>query len=199
MFHSFSSKWSFISNVKEKQPFIECLQRLKPISKKVNNKEVKPRKDHQLCTEIFCTERGCIDTFETFEQLNEHILNGIHHIPKVETYDHVKKSFANRLLESSSLHSINISTPTRKVPSNPDSYSDSPFSNQGWALPKRITFRFNQIQKNFLFNLFVDGERTGKKHSPDEVHIAMRQKLSIDLYCSITQIRSLFSRWSLEL
>ena len=127
MFHPFSSKWSFISNVKEKQPFIECLQRLKPISKKVNNKEVKPRKDHQLCTEIFCTERGCIDTFETFEQLNEHILNGIHHIPKVETYDHVKK------------------------------------------------------------------------YSPDEVHIAMRQKLSIDLYCSITQIRSLFSRWSLEL
>ena len=32
VFHPFSSKWSFINNIKEKQPFIECLQRLKPIS-----------------------------------------------------------------------------------------------------------------------------------------------------------------------
>ena len=96
VFHLFSSKWSFIGNIKEKQAFIECLQRLKSISKKVNNMEVKPRKDHQLCSEIFCTERGCIDTFEMFEQVNEHILNGIHHIPKVGTsYDHVKKSFTN--------------------------------------------------------------------------------------------------------
>ena len=65
--HPFSSKWSFISNMEEEQPFIECFQRLKRISKKANNKEVKPRKDHQLCAEIFCTERGCIDTFEMFE------------------------------------------------------------------------------------------------------------------------------------
>ena len=156
--------------------FIECLQRLKTISKKVNNKELKPRKDRQICTDIFCTERGCIDTFETFEQLNEHILNGIHHISKVGTlYNHVKKSFANWLLKSSSLHSVNTSAPTRKVPSYPDSYSDSLFSNQGWALPKRITFHFNEIQKNFLFNLFADGERNGKKYSPEEVHIAMGQ------------------------
>ena len=53
--------------MKEEEPFIECFQSLKRISKKANNKEVKPRKDHQLCAEIFCTERGCIDTFEMFE------------------------------------------------------------------------------------------------------------------------------------
>ena len=137
---------------------------------------MKPRKDHQLCAEIFCTVRGCIDTFETFEQLTEHILNGTHHIPKVGTsYDHVKKSFANWLLESISLHSINTSTPTSKVPSNPDSYSDSPFSNEGWALPNRITFCFNQIQNNFLFNLFADGER--------ELEKSIAQRKSTLLWC----------------
>ena len=46
---------------------------------------MKLRKDRQLCAEIFYAKRGCIATFETFEQLNEHILNGIHHIPKVGT------------------------------------------------------------------------------------------------------------------
>ena len=94
---------------------------------------------------------------------------------------------------------MSTSTSTRKVPSNTDSYSDSPFSNQRWILPKRITFLFNKIQKNFLFNLFADGERTGKKHSPEEVRIAMRQKLSTSQYRSIKQIRSLFSRWSSKL
>ena len=52
VFHPFSSEWFFISSIKEKQPFIEFLQRLKPIPKKVNNKEVKPRKHRQLCRDF---------------------------------------------------------------------------------------------------------------------------------------------------
>ena len=185
VFCPFSSKWLFISNIKQKQPFIECLQILKPISKKVNNKEVKPRKDSQLCTEIFCTERlyRWIWNVSATKWYSSYSKTSYDHVGT--SYNHIKKYFANRLLESSSLHSINTSTPTRKVSSNLDSCSDSPFSNQDWALPIRITFCFNQIQKNFLFNLFADRERTGKKHSPEEVHVTMRQKLSTDQYRSI--------------
>lgn len=194
-FFHYSSKWKFVSNVQEKQPFTKCFY---PSFKTNVTKKLVPRKDRNLCTEVFCTEKSCIETFETFEQLRQHLLNGMHRIPKANTsYDHVKMSFANRLLTSSSSHAIQTSTPSRDNRySNGDQLHD--FSDQGWALPKRSNFRFNQVQKNFLFQLFSDGEITGKKHSPEEVHLSMRGALSTDQYCSVKQIRSLYSRWSRE-
>ena len=63
---------------------------------------------------------------------------------------------------------------------------------QGWALPIRSNFRFNARQKAFLFKLFENREKTGKKESPEDIHMAMRKSFPTNEYCTVTQIRSLF-------
>ena len=73
------------------------------------------------------------------------------------------------------------------------------FAHQGWGLPVRSTFRFNAAQKTFLFKAFESGEKTGKKESLEEVHLAMRKCFSPDEYCTVKQIRALFSRWSQQI
>ena len=70
------------------------------------------------------------------------------------------------------------------------------FLQQEWGLPTRSTFRFSAAQKAFLFKAFENEEITGKKESPEEVHLAMRKCFSSDEYCTAKQIQSLFSRCS---
>ena len=47
-----------------------------------------------------------------------------------------------------------------------------------------------------LYKHFMDGEKSGKKMSPEEVHLLLRRELSSNEYVKPQQIRSLFSRWS---
>ena len=49
----------------------------------------------------------------------------------------------------------------------------SPFHQKGWALPVKLTFHFKGNQKSLLFKLFVNGENTGSKVSPDAAHEEM--------------------------
>ena len=42
----------------------------------------------------------------------------------------------------------------------------------------------------------MEGETTGKKFSPEQVHVIMRRELLVTEYVTSQQIRSLFSRWS---
>ena len=39
----------------------------------------------------------------------------------------------------------------------------------GWALPIRSKFRFTYIQKKLFYGYFIQGEKTGKKMSPEQV------------------------------
>ena len=61
------------------------------------------------------------------------------------------------------------------------------------------SFRFKKRQKKFLFKAFADGEHSGKKASPEEVHQNMRNFFDPVDYCSVCQIKFLFSRWSWDL
>ena len=45
----------------------------------------------------------------------------------------------------------------------------------------------------------MDGENTGKKKSPEEVHMILRRDLNANELVSAQQIRSLFSKWSKQL
>ena len=72
------------------------------------------------------------------------------------------------------------------------------FSTPGWALPIRKIFRYSYEQKMFLFNIFKEGEETGKKMSPDQTHMKMREQFPVSQYVTAEQIKSLFSRWSCE-
>ena len=66
----------------------------------------------------------------------------------------------------------------------------------GWALPVKRKTKFSQKQRTMLFDLFMQGEKSGKKVSPKQAHLMLRKKLDPDNYVTSQQIRSLFSRWS---
>ena len=68
------------------------------------------------------------------------------------------------------------------------------FESQGWELPIRSKFRLSKQQKSLLYGYFIDGEESGKKMSPEQVHLLLRKDLSPDQYVTSQQIRSLFSR-----
>ena len=48
-------------------------------------------------------------------------------------------------------------------------------------------------QKNLLYQYFIQGEESGKKLSPDQVHRRLKKDLSPNEYVTSQQIRSLFS------
>ena len=119
------------------------------------------------------------------------------------SFDSVKQAFVICMLSSSIInHSSLCSHPAISLPSTPSVgglTEHSIFSTKGWALPVRTSFRLKKRQKNFLFKAFADGEHSGKKASPEEVHQSMRNFFDPVNYCSARQIKSLFSGWSRDL
>ena len=51
-------------------------------------------------------------------------------------------------------------------------------------------------QKTLLWQYFIDGERRGKKKTPEEVHMLLRKDLQPQDYVTPQKIKSLFSRWT---
>ena len=47
-----------------------------------------------------------------------------------------------------------------------------------------------------MFELFMQGEESGKKVSPEQAHLMLRNKLEPGSYVTSQQIKPLFSRWS---
>lgn len=198
-FQSYSKTWSFVSGLKELIPYTKCDINGPSTSQAPNQekrKKKKERSDRKFCDLIFCTSNDCSSTFKTITELESHIAIGIHSVPKAaSSFDIVKKSFANRMILAAQSNSYLTSSPIAS--SSTSSGLVIPlFAHQGWGLPVRSTFRFNAAQKTFLFKAFESGEKTGKKESPEEVHLAMRKCFSPDEYCTVKQIRALFSRWS---
>ena len=72
------------------------------------------------------------------------------------------------------------------------------FDKEGWALHTRSKFRFNDKQKTLLWQYSIDGEKSGKKKTPEEVHMLLRKDLQPEDYVTPQQIKSLFSRWTRE-
>ena len=68
------------------------------------------------------------------------------------------------------------------------------FAKPGWVLSLRTNFRFSENQKKILYKVFMDGEVSGKKMSPEQVHRELRKALTPSEYVSSQQICSLFSR-----
>ena len=66
----------------------------------------------------------------------------------------------------------------------------------GWTFPIRSKFRFTYIQKKLLYGYFIEGEKTGKKMSPEQVEKLLRKALNPDQYVTVQQIKSLYSRWA---
>ena len=71
------------------------------------------------------------------------------------------------------------------------------FTMQGWALPQRSNFKYSYLQKKLLYDIFMDGEKNGKKRTPEQAALEIRKHVdSVEQYVKPKQIRALFSRWS---
>ena len=179
----YSIKWSFTSGLMIIKPFKDCLLMSSQPSQN------KPSASRQLCSLLFCEEGGCAKTFDSLAELEEHKFLGIHSIPEItSSFDSVKQAFAIRMLSSTMNHSSLCSSPAISLPSTSSVgglTECSIFSIKGWALPVHTSFRFKKRQKNFLFKAFADGEHSGKKASPEEVHQNMRNFFDPMDYCSV--------------
>ena len=162
----------------------------------------KGRLNRQLNTLFFCPEIGCSSHFAKQSDFDEHMLSGKHEqMSSTSSMDRVKQSYVDRMKGSG----IMKSTPLLQVsPNNQMSFDEanlaSPsfqkLSMMGWALPIRSYFRFTSRQKALLYDIFIEGEESGKKSSAEEASLRIRKSLPVEEYVLPQQIKSLFSRWS---
>ena len=180
------------------EPSAELLQPFQNTEVLSNNiaQHTAKRSDRQLCNLHFCPEYGCKDNFETELELECHVLSGKHSsVKKISTMDRIKESFSNRMkgtitstpLQTSSIH-FETSRSSKPIL--------QPFNEMGWALPIRKKTRFTDKQKKLLYDIFIQGEESGKKNSPHQAHLQIRKSLTPEEYVTPQQIKSLFSRWS---
>lgn len=153
----------------------------------------------QASTKIFsCPEEGCTKSFVRYSALERHCEYGVHirSLEKVTLQDRAKLSYAQHLEEGQ----------TKELPSvSLSGGPDSPLLSMGWALKsKPKTARFSEKQKSFLESEFLEGEKSSKKTTSEEVAKKMRkardannQRLfSIDEFLTPSQVSSYFSRFA---
>nr|XP_047142873.1 uncharacterized protein LOC124817114 [Hydra vulgaris] len=139
---------------------------------------------------------NCTLSFESDAELEEHMLSGLHTVPKsLTSLDKVRNSFVHKMKITSQLN-MPISSSSNSASVKDKSHCMNIFLLQGWALPVRSSFRFSNQQKELLYKYFIRGEESGNKMSLEQVHMQLRRELPPDQYVTSQQIRSLFSRFS---
>ena len=109
----------------------------------------------------------------------------------------VKSKFITKM-KLSAVNNLPLSTNCRISPIQSYCPLFDIFDKEGWALHTRSKFRFNDKQKTLLWQYYIDGEKSGKKKTPEEVHMLLRKDLQPEDYVTPQQIKSLFSRWTRE-
>ena len=157
---------------------------------------------HECNQSFMCTEYGCIATFTSFKEIEDHILIGLHQMEtrRQTSYDHVRQEWAK--------YCNDIVLEEKKIMSWDQSDSSdlsAPSLSQGWAL-KTIKGRprFSKSVKDFLRAKFEEGEHGGRKVTPQEVSLEMKtlrdvngERIFTGRDClSTAQIVSYFSRLS---
>ena len=77
-------------------------------------------------------------------------------------------------------------------------YQNSATFSMGSCSPVRQNFRFKEPQKRISLQLFMEGENSGKKVTPEMAAQEISQQLNREYYVT-PQVRSLYSRWSKQL
>ena len=150
-----------------------------------------------------CPEEGCTKTYQSFTNLQKHLDTG-KHLVKLEresTYDSVKKKWAEMCKE------VSGSYIHRETASNPQTsrYDPTCQISSGWALKtSRKATRFTEKVKTHLKQIFMEGEKTGRKASAFDVCSKMRalrddsgrKTFSKEEWLTTEQIARYFSRLS---
>ena len=117
--------------------------------------------------------------------------------------DQVRGMYAHKLKITSQLHIPTTQKETIADITFDKACIDFPlmdfFKTKGWALPKKSNFRYSYEQKKLLYDYFIEGEKSGKKYTPEQVEQLVRSKLGRNQYVQAKQIKSLYSRWTKQL
>lgn len=144
----------------------------------------------------FCPQEECTETFGDMESLDEHLTAGTHTFTRItSTLDKVRLTYSGKLKLSTC---VSFTTENETLKSNT---SEKSVFETGWALPERKKTRFTFKQKQFIYNIFIKGQQTGIKSSPQSAVTEMREKMDHNgrklfqqfEYLTTSQIRSLFS------
>ena len=156
-------------------------------------------------SEIYsCQETGCILTFKTQAEADEHMDTGRHKI-EVEcesTYDRIRRRWAGVVTGVTFAASV-PSTSAPDVEGSSSNLGSTAPRQQGWALKTTKTpSRMTEKVKQFLESKFIEGVRTGSKTDPVNLAKEMKTARTADgqlVYSpqewrTAKQITSLFSR-----
>jgi hypothetical protein len=177
--------------------------------KKQDEKEARSKLEgtdnQQKANRFHCPESSCVKVFVSTKALEEHLDTGEHFckLEKESAYDAIKRKWASTCTTVSTSRTL-PGTKSSVAKKNVASESSSSASNMGWAIRKsKSNSRFSKHQKDFLCQIFLQGEETGKKAHPSEVSSQMRSMRSADgkkkmfsqsEWLTVQQITSYFSR-----
>ena len=155
---------------------------------------------------LFCPTPSCSSVFENQEEFEEHMLSEKHtFVKETSSMDKVKSSFVKRMKVTSAAHQVCSTTAIELSEHSIESAKLSAplfaeVTKQGWAIPTIATFRYSFDQKKFLYDIFMTGQETGKKKSPEEVELLVRKNFASPKdYVTKSQIRALFSNFTKQL
>ena len=129
-----------------------------------------------------------MDSFKDVKEFEMHMISGQHNVPTVaSSMDYVKKCYVNKMKMSKPNA---LSTVSGQLMSSNKGhlveYLDQLriFTKPGWELSVRNNSRFSEKQKKIFYKVFMHGEVSGKKMSPEQVHLELRKVLIPTEYVS---------------
>lgn len=150
-----------------------------------------------------CSVPGCVESFETFGQLELHLDVGKHTVSRVSQYDAIRRDWALKFSSVDTADVKSCSSDSKGSKPLPGDIADAPPLQTGWALSKpRSNVRFSQKVKEYLTARFSLGERSGRKADPAQVAVDMRNAknesnerlFTRTEWMTKTQVQSFFSR-----
>ena len=158
------------SSTREQQP---AAPTMKPIA------EEGIQLEEQESVVFGCPEEGCIKVYQSHSSLQRH-LDAEKHLLALEresTYDVIKKKWAETCKSISGSYMEAAHPPTSASASVSHSQSEGapPTADMGWALKKtKKSVHFTTKVRQFLREVFLQGEATGNKATAEDVAARMR-------------------------
>ena len=154
-----------------------------------------------------CPEEGCIKVYQSHSSLQRHLDAGKHllALERESTYDVIKKKWAETCKSISGSYMEAAHPPTSASASVSHSQAEDapPTADMGWALKKtKKSVHFTTKVRQFLREVFLQGEDTGNKATAEDVAARMRsirtaegtKVFTKDEWLTSTQISRYFSR-----
>ncbi|GBL93673.1 hypothetical protein AVEN_177781-1, partial [Araneus ventricosus] len=104
----------------------------------------------------------------------KHLNAGNHNFTKISsTLDKVRFSYTEKLKASSGKSPIAASEPENLA----NNTTILNVFRRGWALPNRKLRRFSYKEELYIYNIFMKGEKSGVKSSPENTVKEIRQQI----------------------